>query len=155
MERVHQGILNRLVTKYNDKKVLDHIDTWVETLASIAWEIRASYQRTIMDTPGQDVFGRDMLLNLVSVLYWKFVTSENQRQVYIYNVRENSRQVAHDYAIGDQVYAEMTGIYRKLDYNKQGPYIITELFTNGTVQVQQVQANEQINIIWLKHNFYK
>ena len=61
----------------------------------------------------------------------------------------------HDYTIGDPVYVEMTDIYHKLDCKKQGPYIITELFTNGTVQVQQVQANEQINIIWLKHNFYK
>ena len=47
----------------------------------------------------------------------------------------------HDYAIGDQVYVEMTGIYHKLDYKKQGPNIIKELFTNGTVRVQRIQVN--------------
>ena len=48
----------------------------------------------------------------------------------------------HDYAIGNIVYVEMTGIYCKLDYKKQGPYIITEVFTNGTVQVQWGKVNE-------------
>ena len=34
----------------------------------------------------------------------------------------------HDYAIGDRVYVGMTGIYRKLDYKKQGPYRMAEVF---------------------------
>ena len=33
------------------------------------------------------------------------------------NVRENSRQVTHDYAVGDIVYVEMNGIYSKI-YSK-------------------------------------
>ena len=52
----------------------------------------------------------------------------------------------HDYAIGDQVYVEMTGIYRKLDYKKQGLYIITEVLTNGTFRFQQGQVYERINM---------
>ena len=56
-------------------------------------------------------------------------------QVEIDNVRENYRRVMHDYAIGDRVYVEMTGIYCRLDYKKQGPYITTEVFTSGTFQV--------------------
>ena len=47
----------------------------------------------------------------------------------------------HDYAIGDIVYIEMTGIYCKLYFKKQVPYIITEVFTNGTVQSQRGQVN--------------
>ena len=39
----------------------------------------------------------------------------------------------YDYAIGNLVYVEMTDIYSKLDYSKQGPYIIPELFINDTV----------------------
>ena len=42
-------------------------------------------------------------------------------------------QVTHEYAICDQFYAEMTDIYHKLDYKKQGSYIITEVFTKDTV----------------------
>ena len=59
-----------LVTKYLDNKVFNHIDPWVETLAYIAWAIRAYYHRTIMATTGQAVLGRDMIFNLVSVLDW-------------------------------------------------------------------------------------
>ena len=44
----------------------------------------------------------------------------------------------------------MTVIYRKLDYSKQVPYIITKVFTNGTLRVQQVQVKERMNIIRLK-----
>ena len=54
----------------------------------------------------------------------------------------------HDYAICDQVYMYITGICHKLDYKKQGPYIITEVFTNGTFPVQWVQVNKHMNIIW-------
>ena len=78
-----------------------------------------------MATPGQAVFGRDVLFNLTSVVDWQVVTAENQRQVDIDNFRENTRKVTHDYKIGDQLYVKMSGIYCKLIYKKQGPYIIT------------------------------
>ena len=87
VEWVHQVILNILVTKYLDNKIFDHIDTWGETLASITWMIRASYQCTIISTPGQVVFGRDILFNLDSDVYWQVATAAKQRQVDIYNVQ--------------------------------------------------------------------
>ena len=61
----------------------------------------------------------------------------------------------HDYAIINLVYVEITGIYHKLDYKKQGPYIITEVFTNGTVLFQIGQENECINIRRLTPHFVK
>ena len=82
-----------------------------------------------------------MLFNLESVVDWQVVTSENQSQIDIDNVRENANRVTHDYAVGDQVYVEMTGIYRNLDYRTQGPYKITDVFTNITVRVQCGQVN--------------
>ena len=48
---------------------------------------------------------------------------------------------------------EMTGIYRKLYYKKQGPYIIIEVFKNGTFRVQQGKLNKHINMIGLKPHF--
>ena len=38
--------------------------------------------------------------------------------------QETARRVMHEYAIGDLLYVEMTGIYCKLDYKKQVMYII-------------------------------
>ena len=106
-----------------------------------------------MATLGQAVFGRYMLFNLTSVDDWWVVTAAKQRQLDIDNVRENTKQVTHDYDIGDQVYVEMTGIYRKLDYKKQGPYRTTEVFTNSTFRVQHGQVNERINMRGLNPHF--
>ena len=64
VERVHQVILNMLVTKDCDNKFLDHIYPWGETLAYIVWEIRASYHLTIMATSVKAIFGKDMIFNL-------------------------------------------------------------------------------------------
>ena len=118
MDQVHQVILNMLDTKYLSNKVFDYIYPWGENLAYIAWAIRASYRHTIQATPVQSVFGRDIIFNLVSVVYWKVITSDKKRQVDIDNVQENARRVMHGYTIVNIVYVEMTGIYRKLYYNK-------------------------------------
>ena len=87
VERVHQVILNILVTKDLDKKVFDHIDPSGENLTSIEWSIRAYYHCTIMTTPGQAVFVRDMIFNLASVVDWRVITAVKQQQVDIYNVQ--------------------------------------------------------------------
>ena len=125
VERLHQVILNMLVIKDLDNKISDHVDTWGETLAPIAWVIIDSYRHTTMVTAVQALFFRDIMFNLASAVDWRVVTTAKQRQVDIYNVRENARRVTHDYAIGDQVYVEMIGVYQILDYKKQGPYRIT------------------------------
>ena len=65
-----------LVTKDLDNKFFDYIDPWGETLVSIAWAIRDSYHRTIMTTPGQAVFVRDVLFDLASVIDWRVVTND-------------------------------------------------------------------------------
>ena len=85
-------------------KIFNNIDPWGETLAYIAWTIRSSYQRTIMATPGQSVFVRDIIINLASVIDWQVVAAANKQQVDIGNVQENARRITHDYAIGNRVY---------------------------------------------------
>ena len=60
-----------------------------------------------------------MLFNLMSIVDWCVVTAKKQKQVEIDNVSEDASRFSHDYAIGDLVYVENTGIYRKLDYKKK------------------------------------
>ena len=64
-----------LVTKDIDNKVFDHIYPWGETLSYIEWEIISSYHLTIMEIPGQAVFIREIIFNLMSVVYWRVITS--------------------------------------------------------------------------------
>ena len=117
VERVHQVIFNILVTKNIDNKFFEYIDPWDETLASIPWAIRVSYQSNVMVTPGQAVFARDIIFSLASVVEWRVITASKQRQVDIDSVRENVRLITYDYEICDQFYVEMGGIYHKLYYH--------------------------------------
>ena len=127
VERVHQVILNMLATKDTANKVLDYKYPWGETLSPIAWLLRASYNYTLNATPDQAIFARDIILNLASVVDSQVITEAKQRQVDIDNFRENARQVTHDSAIGNLVYMEINGIYRKLDYSTHGTGVITEV----------------------------
>ena len=72
---MHQVILNMLVNNYLYNKVFNYIYPWCETLAYISWSLREAYQRTIMATPVQDVFGRYMILNLASDVDWRVITA--------------------------------------------------------------------------------
>ena len=142
-----------IVTKDLDARTFDYIDPWGEILSSIAWAVRASHHSTWNKTPGQLVFGRDMIFNLSTVVDWKAITARKQAQVDRDNLRENANRVSHDYAIGDQVYVKIDGIKRKLDNKKRGPYRITQIHTNGTVRIQKGNVNERINIRRLEPHF--
>ena len=83
-----------LRTKNLQKYDFDDMDPWSELLGSVAWAICSTHHTTLQATPGQLVFGRDMLLNL------KF----------------------------------------------KGPYPIVQVYSNGTVRVQNSAVTERINI---------
>ena len=91
------------------------------------------YHGTLGFKPGQAMLGRDMLFNLTSTIDWRVVNARKQQKVDIDNDQKSVRKFRNDYAIDNLVYMEETGIYHKLGYKKQGPYIINEVSTNGTV----------------------
>ena len=66
------------------------------------------------------MFVRDIIFNVTSVVDWRVITAKKKRQYDIDNVRESSKHVIFDYAVGDLVHGGMNGIYCKLDYNKLG-----------------------------------
>ena len=66
-----------LVKKDTSNKVLDYINTWGETLAYISWAIRASYHHTLKSMPGLSIFGRDMIFNITSIIYWQVINDKN------------------------------------------------------------------------------
>ena len=99
VERVHPVILNMLLTKYLDNKVIYYIYPWGETLASISWAIRASYHRNIWSTPDQSIFVRDMIFNLASVFDWQVITTRKHQKFDIDNVRKIAKQFRHNYKV--------------------------------------------------------
>ena len=146
IERIHQVIRHMFLTKNLKKQILDYIDPFGSLLASAAWAIRASYNSATNSTPGQLVFGRDMMFNIKSLINWKLLASRKQHLVDKANLRENTKRIDYDYQIGQKVFIKNDGIHRKLDRPKSGPFNITKVFSNGTVCIQRGLVNERINI---------
>ena len=69
------------------------------------------------------------------------------------NLRENIKRVDYNHQVNDKVYVIKDGVYRKLDAPKLGPFLITDVYTNGTVRIQRCNVNERINIRRLEPHF--
>ena len=69
-----------------------------------------------------------------------------QRDVDKNNSRENSLRIHHDYQIGDKVLITSNDIHRKLKCPTKGPYPIVQVYSNGTVRVQNGAMTKHINI---------
>jgi len=81
----------------------DVIDPGSSILASIAYAVRCSFHSTLKATPGQLVFGRDMLLDLKFQPNYEQTWALKQQRINYDNIRENSKRVTHDYKVGDYV----------------------------------------------------
>ena len=148
LERIHQVVGSMLKTKDLVNVVFDVVDDpWSEILASIAFAVRCSHHSTLNATPaGQLVFGRDMLLDITYVPNYQNTWQRKQKRINYDNIRENSKRVSHDYKVGEYAYILRDGNYHKLEGDKEGPYPITEVFTNGTIRIQKGIVNERVNI---------
>ena len=153
LERVHQVTGSMLKTHNLLEYIFDVVNPWSEILASIAYAVRCSYHSTLQATPGQLVFGRDMLLNIKFEPNYQTIWQQKQTRINYDNIRENNKRVSHDYKVNDHAYILRDGHYRKLEGDKLGPFRITEIFTNGTVRIQKGLVNERINIRRLTPHF--
>ena len=103
VERIHQVVQNMIKTKELDKFIFNYIDHWSEILSSVAWEVRTSYHSTLLATPEQLVFGRDMLFNMKEEINWKLISENKRKQISCNNERDNAGRTAHIYKMGDEV----------------------------------------------------
>jgi hypothetical protein len=87
-----------------------------------------------------------MILGIQHIADWEHIHLCKQRIIDDSNSRENQGRVQHDYAIGDKVLIHQQGVARKLNSPTEGPYEILQVFTNGTVLIQQGAIHEHMNI---------
>lgn len=146
IERIHQVVGNSLRTLELEQATLNDVDPWSVYLASVAWAIRSTYHTVLEATPGQLVFGRDMVLPIQFQADWARIKMRKQESIDESNTRENAKRIAHDYKVGEQVLVDKPGITRKMSSPRHGPYPITKVYTNGTVRISRGAVNEQINV---------
>ena len=131
-----------------DELDLDPIDPWGEMMANIAWAVRSTYHTVLQASPGQTVFGRDMLFNLEHIPDWKSIQARKQAMINKSTFQENCKRIDWDYQIGDLITIKRDEFdkLRKVERLNEGPYKITQVHTNGTVRIQRGNISERLNI---------
>ncbi len=145
IERVH-GVIGDMIRTF-DMSTIDESDSnpFEGFVSAICWAIRSTYHTTLKATPGQLVFGRDMIFNIRHEADWQLIKDRKRARIEKNNAQENSKRKAHDYAVGDQVLITKAD-FNKMEPSREGPYIITRVHTNGTVTIQKGRALQRINI---------
>jgi transposase InsO family protein len=145
LERIHQVLGNMLRTQ-RIEDTLSIAQPWENFLAAAAWAIRSTYHTTLDATPGQLVFGRDMLLNIAFKANWEHIRHNKQISINASNLKENKSRIPHVYKVGDQITVTRPGLLPKLSSPTEGPHTITQVYTNGTVQILRGIVSQRINI---------
>ena len=102
--------------------------------------MRCSVSKSLLNnTPGEIVFARDMLLDIPVMV--DLVRIRNNRQL-----RQNAKRLEFHYTVGGEVLIKVPSP-NKLEPRTEGPYRITQVFTNGTLEIQRsAQVRERLNI---------
>ena len=137
---------NCLRTFQLGSKELDKHRPFDEFLTATAYALRSTYHTTLGATPGQTVFGRDMVLPVKFKANWALIQQHQQKAINASNDRENRKRVQHDYQVGDKVLLQKPGILSKLEVPYSGPHSITQVHANGTVVIQKGAVTKHVNI---------
>jgi hypothetical protein len=82
---------------------MDEKDPWGPFLSSAAYAIRITFHTTLKATPGQLVFGRDMVLSIKFMSDWGEIEQQPQKEMGRNNRRENASRIIHEYKVGDKM----------------------------------------------------
>ncbi len=93
LERVHLVLGNMLRTLKIEKEALERDDPWSPFLSSAAWAIRSTYHMTLEATPGQLVFGCDMLCAIAFKLNWERICQNKQELIDNNKANENMTHI--------------------------------------------------------------
>jgi hypothetical protein len=145
VERVHQVIGNIIRTFELESNYLDEEDPWKGILSVTAFAVRSTFHTTLRNTPGQIVFGRDMIFNIKHAANWEFIQKRKQQLIEKNNDAENAKHIPHTYNIGDKVLIRR-GTENKYEAPNEGPYYITKVSDNGTVCLKVNNVEDTYNI---------
>jgi hypothetical protein len=114
---------------------MDEKYPWGPFLSSAADAICSTFHTTLKATPGQLVFGKDMVLPIKFIADWGAIEQHRQKEMGRDNRRQNASRIIHDYKVGDKVLLKKPGKHlRKLDAPSTGPHTVTG------------KVNERVNI---------
>ena len=99
VERVHQVIGNIIRTFELESNYLDEDDPWKGILSATAFAVRSTFHTTLRNTPGQLVFGRDMIFNIKHEANWEYIREQKQQLIVKNIIAENAKLMPHTYSV--------------------------------------------------------
>ena len=159
IEAIHKtiGQVLRTVTRARNPRSIPQAEAVIEeTLATAMHACRCACSESLQDqSPGSLAFSRDMFLDIPLIADIMSIQANRQRLIDRRLMRANAKRIRHDYCVGDMVWKKMyLGFSDKLKPTVEGPYPITQVFTNGTVNIQLGRNQvERINIRRIKPKF--
>ena len=128
----------------------DEKEPWADIISQCAWAIHATVHTTLDATPGQLVFGRDMLFDLSLQADWKNIY-EKQKQAHKNSTAcKNAEKVKYTYGQKDHVLLDRGIIQHKLNPKRDGPYKVKKVYTNGAVKIHKGIVSQTVSLSRLK-----
>ena len=146
LERIHGVLGNMMQTSALNKSDTADESMVDEFITNASWAVCSTYHTVLKLSPGAVVFGRDMLFDIPYLADWTAIGQRRQKLVDQNNVWENKNRVDFDYRTGQKVLLRKEGILRKAETRYEGPYVITEVHTNGIIRIQRGSWSERLNI---------
>ena len=146
IERIH-GVVGDMMRTHDMSNIDEKSrNPFGGLISAICFAVRSTYHTTLAATPGQTVFGRDMLLNIRHVTDWQLIHERKRKRIETNNSNENKRRRTHDYRVGERVLITKAN-HNKMEPALEGPYLITRVHCNGNLTIQKGAAvSLRINI---------
>ena len=123
-------------------------------LQSAAWAMRTSTNLITKYSPGQLVFGRDMVIDKSVLADWDLIYAKRRTQQIRDNLRENKSRTKYEYKVGDLVRIVTKAHERQgklIGYQHPGPFKVKLVQKEaGTVTIQCGNFDQKINIRRIK-----
>jgi hypothetical protein len=107
--------------------------------------MRSTRHAALQSTPGQLVFGRDMIWDTAHVADWQCIKQRKQMLIHKNNRKENQKRVDDDHVLSDSIRKIKAGALKKMEQPREGPFNIIRVHANGTGTTQKGPVEERSN----------
>ena len=152
-ERLHQTIaktLRILIHRRPPQNIVNIAELVDAAIATCLHSVRATVHTTTGVSPGALVFGRDMMHDIPVHPDHQQIQYRRQQMIDQNAARANSKRIDWKYQVGDEV-LQIQHKPDKLDERATGPFIVTEVFQNGTITINKGNGiHLTLNSRWIR-----
>ena len=129
---------------FNVVRCHDNID-WKKALHYAAFAVRASYHSILNASPGQLIFGQDMITRKIYEANWSYMSQRRFDAILADSDQENDKRISHFYNVGDTVMVRIPKQFlAKTRLIVNGPLTITDVHDNGTITIDKRSTTQQV-----------